>query len=59
MKILDEEIIISKVNKNHESKYGCTVTNGIEPSLWTEFEISVIGNIVFSITYKTGASMFS
>ncbi|XP_053205991.1 receptor-type tyrosine-protein phosphatase S-like isoform X8 [Panonychus citri] len=42
-KTTDEEINIRNVNKAHEGKYGCAVSNGFEPNLWNEFTIGIIG----------------
>lgn len=44
-KTTDEEINIRNVNKAHEGKYGCAVSNGFEPNLWNEFTIGIIGKI--------------
>ncbi|XP_074595941.1 cell adhesion molecule Dscam2-like [Brevipalpus obovatus] len=33
------------IKEKDEGKYGCEVSNGINPSLWTEFMIKVSGEI--------------
>lgn len=33
------------VKERDEGKYGCEITNGINPSLWTEFMIKISGKI--------------
>ncbi|XP_053205992.1 receptor-type tyrosine-protein phosphatase S-like isoform X9 [Panonychus citri] len=42
-KIDSNELIITKANPKHSGRYGCVVTNGIEPNLWIEFEVSIDG----------------
>lgn len=34
------------MKERDEGKYGCEISNGINPSLWTEFQIQVSGKIV-------------
>nr|AWV54570.1 sDscam-b3 [Tetranychus urticae] len=32
---------IMNATKSHEGRYGCSASNGIEPDLWSEFDISI------------------
>ncbi|XP_015781639.1 Down syndrome cell adhesion molecule-like protein Dscam2 isoform X2 [Tetranychus urticae] len=32
---------IMNATKSHEGRYGCSASNGIEPNLWSEFDISI------------------
>ncbi len=34
--------------KSHEGRYGCSASNGIEPDLWSEFDISIEGNFSYN-----------
>uniref|UniRef100_T1K1W5 Uncharacterized protein n=1 Tax=Tetranychus urticae TaxID=32264 RepID=T1K1W5_TETUR len=45
---------IMNATKSHEGRYGCSASNGIEPDLWSEFDISIEGPKVapFSSTVK-------
>ena len=36
---------IVNATKSHEGRYGCSASNGIEPDLWSEFDISIEGNV--------------
>ncbi|XP_074605118.1 cell adhesion molecule Dscam2-like [Brevipalpus obovatus] len=43
-KISPTEISGSQLMKDQdEGKYGCEITNGIEPNLWTEFQVKISG----------------
>ncbi|XP_074605134.1 CAVP-target protein-like [Brevipalpus obovatus] len=48
-RISPTEIAGNQLNKEKdEGKYGCEVSNGINPSLWTEFMIKVSGKLFYS-----------
>ncbi|XP_053206721.1 neuronal cell adhesion molecule-like isoform X1 [Panonychus citri] len=41
---VDGEILsISKAHSKHSGRYGCSITNGVQPNLWTEFNIDIDG----------------
>lgn len=42
-------LIIRNATKNHEGKYGCFASNGIEPDLWAEFDVSIEGNVYIHV----------
>ncbi|XP_074605146.1 cell adhesion molecule Dscam1-like [Brevipalpus obovatus] len=49
-KISPTEIAGNQLNKEKdEGKYGCEISNGINPSLWTEFMIKVSGKTSFNL----------
>lgn len=41
--INENELQSSSLAKIDEGKYGCEVSNGIKPDLWTEFTIKLTG----------------
>lgn len=38
------------VEERDEGKYGCEISNGIAPSLWTEFMIKISGKFIFLLS---------
>ncbi|XP_053206039.1 cell adhesion molecule DSCAM-like isoform X2 [Panonychus citri] len=40
-----QTLIIRNATREHNGKYSCTISNGIKPDLWSEFEITIEGNI--------------
>ncbi|XP_025016016.1 Down syndrome cell adhesion molecule-like protein Dscam2 [Tetranychus urticae] len=46
IKTTQSEMNILKSTKLLSGRYGCEVSNGIEPKLWSEFEIFITGNKV-------------
>ena len=46
MRVDNNELIIGKAEPKHSGRYGCLVRNGIEPNLWSEFEVSIDGNVL-------------
>lgn len=43
--IESDSLIIEKASTQHSGRYGCTVTNGIEPHLISEFNIEIEGKL--------------
>ncbi|XP_053212494.1 cell adhesion molecule DSCAML1-like isoform X4 [Panonychus citri] len=41
IKIEDNRLKISKVNRNDSGIFGCSISNGLEPNLWTEFNLTI------------------
>ncbi|XP_053212503.1 cell adhesion molecule DSCAML1-like isoform X11 [Panonychus citri] len=38
---IDNNLKIINISQHHQGKYGCSASNGIQPDLWTEFEMIV------------------
>ncbi|XP_053206709.1 cell adhesion molecule Dscam2-like isoform X2 [Panonychus citri] len=43
LKQFDDELIITNVSRDLNGRYGCSVSNGIEPDLWSEFNVVIEG----------------
>ena len=48
--INNEQLILRNVTKDNGGRYGCSISNGIKPDLWTEFEITIDGKLWFLFT---------
>ena len=46
--IQDDKLQISRANQDDSGVFGCFISNGLEPNLWTEFNLTVEGEIYFS-----------
>lgn len=42
-KVSEGEIEAALLNKGDEGLYGCELSNGIEPNLWTQFQVKLSG----------------
>ncbi|XP_053205971.1 peroxidasin homolog [Panonychus citri] len=40
----NDKLIITNVSRSDNGRFGCSAINGIEPNLWSEFEISIEGS---------------
>ncbi|XP_025016015.1 Down syndrome cell adhesion molecule-like protein Dscam2 [Tetranychus urticae] len=43
--ILNDDLTIRNATRHHNGRYGCFASNGIEPDLWSEFDILIDGNV--------------
>ncbi|XP_053206675.1 cell adhesion molecule DSCAML1-like isoform X1 [Panonychus citri] len=41
IKQLGDDLIISNVNRDLNGRFGCSISNGIKPDLWAEFDVSI------------------
>ncbi|XP_053206723.1 cell adhesion molecule DSCAML1-like [Panonychus citri] len=48
--VKDESLEIIKSTRGNTGRFGCLITNKIKPDLWAEFDISVEGKLMLSIS---------
>ncbi|XP_053205984.1 receptor-type tyrosine-protein phosphatase F-like isoform X2 [Panonychus citri] len=39
----NEKLILRNVTRDNGGRYGCSISNGIQPDLWTEFQVTIDG----------------
>jgi immunoglobulin I-set domain len=46
IKVIENTLLISNINAQNKGDYGCQAQNGIEPQLWTKFNVQVLGMLL-------------
>ncbi|XP_053206708.1 cell adhesion molecule DSCAM-like isoform X1 [Panonychus citri] len=62
MKQSKDKLIIGNSSRSVNGKYGCAASNGVNPDLWSEFDVTIEGNVShshFSISLEIGAFRLS
>ena len=45
LKQSNDKLIITNASRDINGKYGCASSNGINPDLWSEFDVTIKGKV--------------